>query len=150
MNNPVLSAPEPTDEWKKTACILCSINCGLEVQTGGEDGRQIVKIRGDDDHPLSKGYVCEKSQRMNYYQHGADRLTSPMLKRDGKWEEVDWSTALEYIAGELRRVRDAPELGHVEGAIRRELHPKHVVDPHVREGLVERVVEDEVSRAQLR
>lgn len=38
-----------TTEWKKTACILCSLNCGLEVQTGGEDGRRIIKIRGDDE-----------------------------------------------------------------------------------------------------
>lgn len=55
----------PSPQWKKTACILCSLNCGLEVQT--ENGR-ISKIRGDDDHPASQGYVCEKSQRMDYYQ----------------------------------------------------------------------------------
>ncbi|MGA4814620.1 hypothetical protein ACPA9J_01035 [Pseudomonas aeruginosa] len=63
---------------KKTACILCSLNCGLEVQT--ENGR-ISKIRGDDDHPASQGYVCEKSQRMDYYQNGADRLDTPMRRR---------------------------------------------------------------------
>jgi len=44
-------------EWEKTACILCSVNCGLEVQTGGEDGRRIIKIRGDDAHPVSWGYL---------------------------------------------------------------------------------------------
>jgi anaerobic selenocysteine-containing dehydrogenase len=54
---------------------------GLEVQTGGEGGRHITKIRGDRAHPVSKGYVCEKSQRMDYYQNGADRLTSPMRRR---------------------------------------------------------------------
>ena len=31
------------DSWKKTACILCSINCGLKVQT---EGRRITKIIG--------------------------------------------------------------------------------------------------------
>ena len=34
-------APTP---WQKTACIICSLNCGLEVQT---EGRRIVRIRGD-------------------------------------------------------------------------------------------------------
>lgn len=93
-------------EWKKTACILCSINCGLEVQTGGEDGRQILKIRGDDDHPLSKGYVCEKSQRLNYYQQGADRLTSPMRRKaDGTYEAVDWDTAIREVAQNLRAIK---------------------------------------------
>ena len=47
--NPAMRTPEP--EWKKTACILCSINCGIEVQLGGEHGRHIVKVRGDDAHP---------------------------------------------------------------------------------------------------
>ncbi|RPJ84951.1 MAG: hypothetical protein EHM13_02590, partial [Acidobacteria bacterium] len=31
-------------EWQPTACILCSENCGIEVQT---DGRRIARIRGD-------------------------------------------------------------------------------------------------------
>ena len=78
--------------WKKTACIICALNCGVEVQT---DGRRITKIRGDDAHPVSKGYVCEKSQRMDYYQNGADRLTSPMRRRpDGTYEAIDWDTAI--------------------------------------------------------
>jgi anaerobic selenocysteine-containing dehydrogenase len=39
-------------EWKKTACIICSLNCGLEVQT---EGGRITKTRGDKDHPISQG-----------------------------------------------------------------------------------------------
>ena len=68
-------------EWKKTACIICSLNCGLEVQT---EGGRIVKARGDKDHPTSQGYVCEKSQRMDFYQNGADRITSPKRQRRGR------------------------------------------------------------------
>lgn len=93
-------------EWKKTACILCSINCGLEVQTGGEGGRRIIKIRGDDDHPVSRGYICEKSQRMDYYQNGADRLTSPMRRRpDGSYEAIDWDTAIREIASKFKDIK---------------------------------------------
>lgn len=61
--------------WKKTSCILCSVNCGLEVQT---DGGRIARIRGDKAHPISQGYVCEKSQRLDYFQNSADRLDRPM------------------------------------------------------------------------
>jgi len=102
------TAPSSATEepWKKTACILCSINCGLEVQTGGEDGRQIIKMRGDDDHPTSQGYVCEKSQRMNHYQNGADRLTSPMRRRaDGSYEAIDWDTAIREIAQRFKTIK---------------------------------------------
>jgi anaerobic selenocysteine-containing dehydrogenase len=42
-------------EWQSSACILCELNCGIKVQVGGEDNREIVRIRGDEDHPASKG-----------------------------------------------------------------------------------------------
>ncbi len=92
------------EQWQKTACIICALNCGLEVQT---DGRRITKIRGDDDHPVSKGYVCEKSQRLDYYQNGADRLSSPMRRRtDGTYEAIDWDTAIAEIAQKFKAIRD--------------------------------------------
>ena len=91
------------EQWHKTACILCAVNCGLEVQT---EGRRITKIRGDDAHPASQGYVCEKSQRMDYYQNGADRLTSPMRRRaDGSYEAIDWDTAVREIAGKFKAIK---------------------------------------------
>lgn len=105
-----MSGPPRVDasEWKKTACIICALNCGLEVQTGGEGGRRIVKTRGDKAHPVSQGYVCEKSQRMDRYQNGADRLTSPMRRRaDGSYEAIDWDTAIHEIAAKLKAIRDA-------------------------------------------
>jgi anaerobic selenocysteine-containing dehydrogenase len=36
--------------WQQTACILCYINCGIEVRRGGEDGRRFERIRGDKAH----------------------------------------------------------------------------------------------------
>jgi anaerobic selenocysteine-containing dehydrogenase len=90
--------------WRKTACIICALNCGVEVQT---DGRRITKVRGDDAHPVSRGYVCEKSQRLDYYQNGADRLASPMRRRpDGSYEAIDWNTALREIAQKLEAIRE--------------------------------------------
>lgn len=92
--------------WHPTACVLCALNCGLEVQTGGDDGRRITKIRGDDSHPISKGYVCEKSQRMNHYQNGADRLNSPMRRRaDGSYEAVGWDVAIREVAERFMAVK---------------------------------------------
>lgn len=90
-------------EWKKTACIICSLNCGLIVQT---EGGRIVKARGDKDHPTSQGYVCEKSQRMDFYQNGADRIDSPKRRRpDGSYEDIDWTTAVREIAEKLAAVK---------------------------------------------
>ena len=96
---------DPSSPWRKTACIICSLNCGLEVQTSGQ---RIVRIRGDKAHPASQGYVCEKSQRMDHYQNGADRLDSPLRRRaDGSYERIDWDTALREIAAKLQSIKVA-------------------------------------------
>ncbi|HEX5640689.1 MAG TPA: molybdopterin oxidoreductase family protein [Burkholderiaceae bacterium] len=92
-----------TGEWKKTACILCAVNCGLEVQT---IGARITRVRGDKANPVSQGYVCEKSQRMDQYQNGADRIDAPLRRRaDGSYERIDWDTALREIAAKLADIR---------------------------------------------
>ncbi|HEX9207648.1 MAG TPA: molybdopterin-dependent oxidoreductase [Steroidobacteraceae bacterium] len=93
---------EPT-RWQKTACIICALNCGLEVQA---EGRRIVRIRGDKSHPVSQGYVCEKSQRMDHYQNGEDRLASPLRRKpDGTYEAIDWETAIREIAARFADIK---------------------------------------------
>ncbi|RLC59420.1 MAG: molybdopterin oxidoreductase family protein [Chloroflexi bacterium] len=94
-------------EWKPTACILCTSNCGIEIQLGGEDNREFALIRGDKKHPISKGYVCQKPQRLNYYQNNNSRVTAPLRRRDdGTYEEIDWDTAIREVAEKLAAVRD--------------------------------------------
>ena len=94
--------------WRRTACILCECNCGLEVQLGGAGGDHLVKVRGDKAHPSSRGYACEKPHRLDHYQHGPDRLSSPLRRRaDGSFEPIDWDTAIREVAARLAAVRDA-------------------------------------------
>jgi anaerobic selenocysteine-containing dehydrogenase len=97
-----------TDPWKKTACILCECNCGIEVELGGPDGRRLARIRGDREHPGSRGYTCNKALRLDHYQNGPDRVRAPLRRRpDGSFEEIDWKTAIREVAARLGRVRDA-------------------------------------------
>lgn len=99
-------SPE-TPPWAPTACILCESNCGIQVQLGGDDGRQFARIRGDRANPVSRGYVCQKAGRLNHYQNSRDRLLSPMRRRpDGSFEEIDWDTAIREVAARLSDVRD--------------------------------------------
>jgi anaerobic selenocysteine-containing dehydrogenase len=94
--------------WHPTACILCECNCGIEVRLGGPDGRRFERIRGDKAHPASQGYTCEKALRLNHYQNGRHRLTSPMRRRpDGAYEPVGWDIAIREVAAGFARVRDA-------------------------------------------
>lgn len=93
------------DEWRQTACILCSVNCGIEVKT---EDRHLVRVRGDKAHPGSRGYTCEKALRLDHYQNARDRLTTPLRRRDdGTFEPVDWDTAIAEVAARLVEIRDA-------------------------------------------
>ncbi|MGQ0618455.1 MAG: molybdopterin-dependent oxidoreductase [Panacagrimonas sp.] len=88
---------------EKTACILCSRNCGLTVEI--ENGR-FTRIRGDEDHPVSKGYICQKAARLEHYQHHDDRLTHPLKRQpDGSFARVSWGEALDDIAARLLDIR---------------------------------------------
>ncbi|MEW6213162.1 MAG: molybdopterin-dependent oxidoreductase [Acidobacteriota bacterium] len=91
-------------EWLPSACILCSRNCGIEVEVRG---REMARIRGDKKHPISEGYLCQKAQRLNYYQNHRDRLTSPLRrKEDGSFEKISWDEAISEIAARLVHLRD--------------------------------------------
>lgn len=99
--------PEQTPPWAPTACILCENNCGIEVQLGGDDGRQFTRLRGDRANPVSKGYVCQKAGRLNHYQNSRDRVLSPLRRRpDGSFEEIDWDTAIDEVAERFAGIRD--------------------------------------------
>lgn len=88
----------------KTACILCSRNCGLKVDI---DNGNFIRIRGDEDHPVSKGYICQKAARLAHYQQHADRLTHPLKRMpDGHFATVSWDEALDDIARRLVAIRD--------------------------------------------
>src|SRR5262245_37938472 len=93
-------------EWRKTACILCSRNCGLDVQVGGPRGRRLVKIKGDREHPVSRGSFCEKAQRLDFYQSGGDRLDTPLRRTpEGGFEPIDWDTAIREIAAKFADIK---------------------------------------------
>ena len=89
---------------KPTACILCSQNCGIQIQLNGKGNFE--KISGDKAHPVSKGYLCQKATRLNYYQQQA-RLTSPLRKKDdGTFQEITWAIAIKEIAEKLVTIRN--------------------------------------------
>lgn len=90
-------------EWKKTSCVLCGQNCGLEAQV---ENNQIVKVRADKDNPRSQGYACRKGLNVAYYQHHNDRLTHPLKKVGKNFVPISWEQAITEIAQKLRSLVD--------------------------------------------
>ena len=90
---------------QKTACILCSRNCGLVVDIDAQG--HFTKIRGDEQHPVSKGYICQKAARLAHYQQNGDRLSHPLRREaDGHFVQVSWDEALNDIASRLINIRE--------------------------------------------
>ena len=88
----------------QTACILCECNCGIEVEL---DDRRLARIRGDRATSASQGYTCNKAMRLDHYQNGRHRLTSPLRRRtDGSFEEISWDVAITEVAARFAAVRD--------------------------------------------
>lgn len=87
---------------RTATCPLCEASCGILVDT---DGEHIRSIRGDDDDPLSRGYVCPKATALADLHDDPDRLRAPLVRDGARWREVSWEAALDRAADGLVRVR---------------------------------------------
>jgi anaerobic selenocysteine-containing dehydrogenase len=84
-------------------CPFCEATCGLEVTMRGE---QVTSVRGDADDVFSHGFLCPKSQGLKQLHEDPDRLTAPLVRRDGELVEATWEEAFDAVAEGLSRVLD--------------------------------------------
>ena len=94
-----------TATQKRTACPRdCPDACGLIVTI--ENG-QVVRLRGDPDHPITQGFICGRTTRFTEQQNSPERLTKPLLRRakDAEFEEISGSDALDLIANKMLQYR---------------------------------------------
>lgn len=86
---------------KKSFCRVCGSACGIIVEI---DGHQVVKVRADEDHPVTAGYTCPKGRNLPNDHHRADRLEVPMIREDGVLRAVGWDEMLDDLGGKLKRI----------------------------------------------
>jgi len=92
----------PTREVK-TLCPYCGCGCGLVL---GVRGGRIVSIRGDTDNVVNRGSLCVKGRFGLDFVGAHDRLTTPLIRRNGKLEKASWAEALELVASRFREIKD--------------------------------------------
>jgi ferredoxin-nitrate reductase len=93
---------EPT-EWVQSVCLLCSTGCGVDV--GVRDGR-IVGIRGRADDRVNHGRLGPKGLHGWEANHTADRLTVPLIRRDGQLVESTWDEAMSLIVERSKELKE--------------------------------------------
>ncbi|PYE54532.1 molybdopterin oxidoreductase family protein [Deinococcus yavapaiensis] len=91
-----------------TCPLDCPDACRLKVRLQrGEDGSErAVKVTGDSDHPITKGFACAKTVHYPARQYHEDRPLHPLKKVNGEFVRVTWDEALDEIAERLRVILD--------------------------------------------
>jgi anaerobic selenocysteine-containing dehydrogenase len=109
-------------EIKRVICTFCAGNCGVLVHV--KDG-QIIEIEGNREHPLSRGFICERIKYAIRWLYHPDQLKYPLKRAgergEGKWQTITWDQALDEIAEKLRALKEkyGPEtLAITEGTLR--------------------------------
>lgn len=82
----------------KTVCAYCSVGCGLFM---GVRGNSLINMRGNPQSPVNKGHLCVRGRYGWGFVHSPDRLTAPLIKKDGEFVSVSWEEARELIANKL-------------------------------------------------
>jgi anaerobic selenocysteine-containing dehydrogenase len=84
-------AEQDVDRWVQSACVLCSNGCGLDIAV--KDGR-MVGVRGRTGDRVNHGRLGPKGLFGWQANHAPDRLTRPLVRRDGELVPSDWDTAM--------------------------------------------------------
>jgi len=79
-----------------------SLGANLIVQVKAGKVMRVLPLENDD---VNECWISDKDRFAYEGLNSEDRLTSPMIKQDGKWQETDWQTALEYVAHGLRNIK---------------------------------------------
>ncbi|MDK2977920.1 MAG: hypothetical protein PWP52_634 [Bacteroidales bacterium] len=87
----------------KTTCPYCGVGCQIELLI--QNGR-IVRSNGVEGVWPNDGRLCVKGRFGNDYVHSPERLTKPLIKRNGKFEEASWDEALDLIAQKFTEIKE--------------------------------------------
>jgi NADH-quinone oxidoreductase subunit G len=79
-----------------------STGANLIVQVKSNQVMRVVPLENE---AVNECWIADRDRFSYEALNGADRLTKPMLKQGGQWSEVDWQTALEYVANGLKQIK---------------------------------------------
>lgn len=80
----------------------CPDACGLLATV---DHDRVTRLRGDPDHPVTRGFLCHRTGEYLHTQYSPERLLQPLVRRDGVLTPTSWDDAIGTIADAMLRIR---------------------------------------------
>lgn len=87
----------------RSFCRVCTSVCGILVDV---DGDEVIRVRGDKEHPFSHGYTCPKGRALPQLHHHPDRLEHPRIRVDGRLRDATWDACLDDLGARLKEIID--------------------------------------------
>lgn len=82
-----------------TICVYCGVGCGIYL---GIRNDRVISVRGRREGSVNNGSLCVKGRfGISEFIHHPERLTTPLIRRDGELTEATWDEALELVAAKL-------------------------------------------------
>src|SRR3954453_23070013 len=94
-----MAVTDPDVHTVRSYCRICTAIGGIVVDVAGDE---VVRVRGDRDHPLSRGYTCPKGRALPAFHHHPGRLDAPRMEGSA----CSWTDAGSDLGGRLRGLRD--------------------------------------------
>ncbi len=89
------------DKKVRTVCSYCGVGCNLEVAVKNDE---VLSIRAPQD-AINSGHTCLKGRyAFKFYNH-PDRLTSPLIRKNGELTPCSWDEALDFIKGKFETIK---------------------------------------------
>ncbi len=88
----------------RTTCAYCGVGCAFDA--GVRDGH-VVSMVPADDGPSNTGHACMKGRFGWSYIEAPDRVRKPLLREGDRWVQISWRSALDRVASEFTRIKDA-------------------------------------------
>ena len=86
-----------------TTCPYCGVGCGVKAQV--DESERIIGMLDDPANESSVGMLCVKGRFGYTFVHHEDRLTTPLVRKNGRLSPVAWDEALDYVAERLAEYR---------------------------------------------
>jgi NADH-quinone oxidoreductase subunit G len=88
----------------------CGLGSNLTVQV---KQNRVMRVLPRENEDVNECWLSDKDRFSYEALNSAERLPRPMIKQDGRWTEVDWPIALEFVAAGLKGVRNRHGVGQM-------------------------------------